>query len=66
MQGLSDPSFFPIKKKPLPASDDEGLMSPALSNESMYSLMASFIGAGREYKGPLGMVEPGIKSMAQL
>ena len=65
MQGLSDPSFFPTKKKPAPEGDEEGGIRPAFREAEIYSLIASFSGPETEYRRPLGMVEPGIRSMAQ-
>ena len=44
MQGRSDPSFFPIKKNPAPAGDDEGRINPAFREAEMYSFMAALSG----------------------
>lgn len=44
MQGLRDPSFFVTKKNPALAADEEGRMSPAFNEVSMYSFMAAFSG----------------------
>lgn len=40
-------------------------MSPAFSEVSMHSVIATLSGPEIEYRRPLGMVEPGIRSMAQ-
>ena len=53
MQGCSDLSFLPTKKKPAPAGDQEGWMIPA-ANEDLYSSMACRSEAERECKRPLG------------
>lgn len=60
MHGLRDPSFLATKKKP--AADGKGRMSPAFS---MYSVIAALSGPEIEYSWPLGIVESGIRSMAQ-
>lgn len=45
--------------------DDERQIRPASSEVMMYFLMASLSSPETEYKRPLGMVEPVIRSMAQ-
>ncbi|XP_034075755.1 ankyrin repeat domain-containing protein 45 [Gymnodraco acuticeps] len=51
MQGRSEPYFFFTKKKPAPAGEEDGRTSPAF--------MDPFSGADREYRRPLGIVDPG-------
>ena len=65
MQGLRDPSFLPTRKNPAPAGEYQGQFKVAFSEVSMYSFMASLSGPETEYRQPLGMVEPGIRSIAQ-
>ena len=65
MQGLRNPSFLPTKKKPAPAGDEDGRIKPAFSDVLMYSFVASLSGPETEYNWPFGMVDPGIRSMAQ-
>ncbi len=65
MQGRSEPSFFPTKKKPCPAGEEEGRMSPAARESEIYFSMASLSGTESEYNLPLGGDIPGTNSMAQ-
>ncbi len=65
MQGRSEPSFFPTKKNPAPAGEEEGRMSPAARESEIYFSMASLSGTESEYNLPLGGDIPGTNSMAQ-
>ncbi len=65
MQGRREPSFFPTKKNPAPAGEEEGRMSPAARESEIYFSMASLSGTESEYNLPLGGDIPGTRSMAQ-
>ncbi len=65
MQGRREPSFFPTKKNPAPAGEEEGRMSPAARESEIYFSMASLSGAESEYNMPLGGDIPGTRSIAQ-
>ncbi len=65
MQGRRDPSFFPTKKNPAPAGEEEGRMNPVARESEMYFSMAPLSGAESEYNLPFGGVLPGINSIAQ-
>lgn len=60
MHGLRDPSFLETKKKPAPAADEEGQISPAFSEVSIWSFMATVSGPEIEYRRRLGTLEPGL------
>ena len=65
MQGLRLPSFFPTKKNPAPAGDDEGRMSPAAKLSPMYLSIARRSGAEREKRRPLGGLVPARRLIMQ-
>ena len=65
MQGLRDPSFFPTKKNPAPAGDEEERMIPAARDSLRYFSMTSVSGLDRENRRPLGGEVPDLRSMAQ-
>ncbi len=65
MQGRRDPSFFPTKKNPAPAGEEEGRMNLDARESEIYFSIASLSGTESEYNLPLGGDLPGSKSMAQ-
>ena len=65
IQGRRDPSFFPTKKNPAPAGEDEGCIKAASNEVVMRSFMAFFSGPEMEYRWPLGIVDPGSWSLWQ-
>lgn len=56
---------FPQKKNPVPAWEEDGRINPAVRDLSMYFCMAILSGADKEYRRPLGGIEPGSKLMVQ-
>lgn len=63
MQGGNFPLFFPEKKNPVLAGEEDRRMKPAANDSSMYLFMASVSGMDREYRWPLGGNVPGRSSI---
>ena len=66
MQGLRDPSFFPTKKNPVPAGDEEERIMPAAKDSLKYFSITSVSGLDREKQAASGGGGvPDLRSIAQ-